>query len=60
MEYQIEYEYNDAKNGLYHKVHCCTVFNSYEKADNELSDILSDLERQGCTNVAGKVIEIGE
>lgn len=56
-EYQIYYEYND-KNGLFRKVHCCTVYNDYKKADNELSDILSDLERQGCTNVAGDIIEL--
>ena len=56
-EYQIYYEYND-KNGLFRKVHCCTVYNDYKKADNKLSDILSDLERQGCTNVAGDIIEL--
>ena len=56
-EYQIKYEYND-KNGLFRKVDCCTVYNNYNKAENELSDILSDLERQGCTNVAGDIIEL--
>lgn len=56
-KYQIYYEYND-KNGLFRKVYCCTVYNDYNKAENELSDILSDLERQGCTNVAGDIIEL--
>jgi hypothetical protein len=56
-EYQIYYEYNDI-NGLVRKVHCCTVYNDYNKADNELSDILSDLEGKGCTNVAGDIIEL--
>lgn len=56
-EYQIYYEYNDNITGLFRKVHCCTVYNDYKKAENELSDILSDLERQGCTNVAGEVKE---
>ena len=56
-EYLIEYEYND-KQGLFTKVQCCTMFSTYEKADEELSNILSDLERQGCTNVAGEIIEL--
>lgn len=56
-EYQIYYEYNDT-NGLFRKVYCCTVYNDYNKAENELSDILSDLENQGCTNVAGDIIEL--
>lgn len=41
-EYQIEYEYNDNITGLFRKMHCCTVYNDYNKADNELNDILSD------------------
>ena len=57
-EYQIYYEYNDNITGLFWKGYCCTVFNDYNKAENELSDILSDLERQGCTNVAGDIIEL--
>lgn len=57
-EYQIYYEYNDNITGLFRKVQCCTVYNDYNKADNELSDILSDLERQGCKNVAGDIIEL--
>ena len=57
-EYQIYYEYNDNKTGLFTKVQCCTVYNDYNEADNELSDILSDLERQGCINVAGDIIEL--
>lgn len=59
MEYQIKYEYND-RNGKFIRVQCCSVFNDYKKADNELSDILSDLERQCCTNVAGDIVEIKE
>ena len=55
--YKIEYEYNDAK-GLFKKVYCCTVYNDYKKAENELSDVLSDLERQGCANVQGDIIEV--
>lgn len=57
-EYQIYYEYNDKMTGLFRKSYCCTVFNDYNKAENELCDILSDLERQGCTNVVGEVIEL--
>ena len=57
-QYQIEYEYNDNITGLFRKVRCCTVYNDYNKAENELSDILSDLERQGCSNVAGDIIEL--
>lgn len=56
-EYKIYYEYTDRKGGFV-KVWCCTVYNDYKKAENELSDILSDLERQGCTNVEGEVKEI--
>jgi hypothetical protein len=55
--YKIEYEYND-ENGLFKKVYCCTVYNDYNKAENELSDIISDLERQGCANVQGDIIEV--
>ena len=57
-EYQIKYEYND-RNGMFRRVQCCTVFTDYKKAENELSDQLSDLQRQGCTNVTGDVVEIG-
>ena len=56
-EYQIYYEYEDF-SGKFIKVYDCSVYNDYKKADNELSDILSDLERQGCTNVAGEIKEI--
>ena len=58
MGYLIYYEYNDRITGLFTKVNCCTVYNDYNKAENELSDIISDLERQGHTNVAGEIIEL--
>lgn len=59
-EYRIYYEYNDNITGLFRKVHCSTVFNDYNKAENKLNDILSELERKGCTNVAGDIIEYKE
>lgn len=58
-EYQIYYEYEDI-SGKFIKCYDCTVYNDYRKAENELSDILSDLEIQGCTNVTGDVVEIKE
>ena len=56
MEYQIKYEYKD-RNDTFRQVQCCTMFSDYMKAENELSDKLSYLERKGCTNVAGEVVE---
>ena len=56
-EYQYEYEYT--KNGKNVKVQCCTVYKVYENAEYELSCELSELERQGCTNVQGRVVELG-
>jgi hypothetical protein len=55
--YQIYYEYND-NYGRFVKVQECRVFNDYNKADSELSDILSELEKQGCTNVQGDIKEV--
>lgn len=58
-EYQIYYEYNN-HCGRFVRVQECRVYNDYNKAENELCDILSDLEIQGCTNVTGDVVEIKE
>lgn len=55
-EYQIYYEYNDNITGLFRREYCSTVYKDYNKAENKLNDILSELERNGCTNVAGDII----
>jgi uncharacterized coiled-coil protein SlyX len=55
--YQIYYEYND-NNGRFVKVQECRVYNDYNKAESELSDVLSDLEMRGYTNVQGDIKEV--
>ena len=56
MGYMYKYEYRF--NGRLCRVQCCSVYNTYEKADAELSEELSRLEDKGATEVQGEVYEV--
>jgi hypothetical protein len=54
--YQYDIEYTD-KNGRYRHEYYCTCYDTYEEADEECCNAMSDLERQGCTEVQGNISE---
>ena len=54
--YVFNYEYVDRK-GKFNQVHCCTVYPTYEAADEALADDISRMIEEGCTEVQGSVKE---
>lgn len=57
IEYKVECEYFD-RSGKHRKAYYCTVFSAKKSADNFLCEIMSNLEKEGCTEVQGNVVEL--
>jgi len=57
--YQFDYQYR-VPHGKLMKVHCITVFKSYEEAEKACCDRCSEMEERGYREVSGEVKELVE